>query len=124
MILTILLLVGPLAMMILGALYLRFAPPEANYKFGFRVYFGMGSVEAWKYAQKMAGIAFWVVGFVLTVAMIVVAVGFGSQDAFQMAQTALICLLWQVGAAILVRLVVGILCAIYFNPDGTRRGED
>ena len=35
-VLTLVLLAGPIAMTVLGALYLFFAPPEANYKFGFR----------------------------------------------------------------------------------------
>lgn len=122
-VLTVLLLAGPIVMIVMGALYLFFAPPEANYRFGFRTYFGMGSVEAWKYSQKIAGIAFCSLGAVLTIIMIVVVCGFGGMDAFQMAETALISLLWQAGAAMLARLVIGILAAVYFNPDGTRRRE-
>ena len=122
-VLSVLLLAGPIIMMALGAAYLLFAPPEANYRFGFRTYFGMGSVEAWKFSQKVAGIAFVGVGLILTVIMGVVVSKFGDSDAFQMAGTALTCLLWQVGAVLLVRMVVAILAAAFFNPDGTRRRE-
>lgn len=122
-VLTVLLLAGPIVMIALGALYIWFAPPEANYRFGFRTYFGMGSIEAWKYSQKIAGIAFGGLGVVLLIIMVVVVCGFGGMDAFQMASTALTCLLWQAGTAMLARLVVGILAAVYFNPDGTRRRE-
>jgi len=122
-VLSVFLLAGPVIMLLLGGAYLLLAPPEANYRFGFRTYFGMGSVEAWKYSQKVAGIAFAAVGLILTVIMIVVISDFGDMDAFQMAETTLTYLLWQAGAALLVRLVVAILCAVFFNPDGTRRRE-
>ena len=121
--LSVLLLAGPIVMVLLGGAYLLFAPPEANYRFGFRAYFGIGSVEAWKYSQKVAGIAFVSVGVILAIIMAIVIKDFGEKNAFQMAETALVCLLWQAGAVMLVRLVVGILCAVFFNPDGTRRRE-
>lgn len=123
MVLSVLLLVGPIVMMLLGAAYLLLAPPEANYRFGFRTYFGMGSIEAWKFSQKVAGIGFAGVGLILTVIMGIVVSKFGGKDAFQMAETALTCLLWQVGAVMFVRIVVAVLCAAIFNPDGTRRRE-
>ena len=63
--LSLLLLAGPLALLILGFMYRFMAPPEANYKFGFRTYFGMGSVEAWRFSQRIAGIAFAALGLVL-----------------------------------------------------------
>ena len=120
-VLTLAVLAGPIAMLVLGVLYLFLAPPEANYKFGFRTYFGMGGVEAWRFSQKIAGLAFGGLGMILLIIMIIVVVGFGGKDAFQMAQTALTCLFWQAGLVLVARLTVAILAAVFFTADGSRR---
>ena len=119
-VLSLLVLAGPLSMLILGVLYLFMSPPEANYKFGFRTYFGMGSVEAWRFSQKIAGIAFGCLGLILLVA-IVVDFSFIGKDTHQVASTAITCLLWQVGLALAARLAVGIAAAVFFTADGGRR---
>lgn len=119
--LTLALLVGPIILLVLGAIYLLRPPAEANYRFGFRTYFGMGSVEAWRFSQKIAGMAFGGLGVVLLIVMIVVAVGLGKKDLYDAANTAIVCLLWQAGLALLARLVPSILAAVYFDGDGNRR---
>ena len=48
------LMAGPIILLALGLLYLFASPKEANYKFGYRCYFGMGSVYAWRYSQRLA----------------------------------------------------------------------
>ena len=64
-------LAGPLVLLGLGLWY-YFAPPkEANHSAGFRNYWGMGSVEAWRFAQKLAGMGYTVLGGALTVIMLV-----------------------------------------------------
>ena len=119
--LSLLLLAGPISMLILGFLYLFMAPPEANYKFGFRTYFGMGSVEAWRFSQRMAGISFGGLGLVLLVIALIVDLSFIGANTYQVATRAMICLLWQVGLVAVARLAVGILCAAFFTADGSRR---
>lgn len=120
-ILSLLLLAGPLSMLVLGVMYLFMPPPEANYKFGFRTYFGMGSVEAWRFSQRIAGIAFSGLGAVLLIIAIIVDFGFIGKDTFQLASTAATCFCWQAGLALVARLTVGVLCAVYFTADGSRR---
>lgn len=120
-VLTLAVLAGPIILLVLGALYLFAAPKEANYKFGFRTYYGMGGVEAWRFSQKIAGLAFGALGAVLLIVMIIIVIGFGGKDAFQMAQTAITCLLWQAGLVLLARLTVAILAWVYFDADGSRR---
>ena len=120
-ILSMLLLAVPLSMLILGVMYLFMPPPEANYKFGFRTYFGMGSVEAWRFSQKIAGIAFGCLGLILLVVAIIVDFTFIGKDTYQVAGTAISVLLWQAILALLARLAAGILCAVYFTADGSRR---
>ena len=63
---SIAILAAPLIMLFMGLAYLLFAPREANYYFGYRTAFGMGSVSAWRHTQKVAGIIFGGLGLVLT----------------------------------------------------------
>ena len=49
-------MIGPIITLILGLAYLFLAPKEANYYFGYRCYFGMGSVRAWRFTQRLAGV--------------------------------------------------------------------
>ena len=119
--LSLLVLAGPIAMLILAFLYLFMAPPEANYQFGFRTYFGMGSVEAWRFSQRMAGVAFGGLGLVLLVIGLIVDLSFIGANTYEVATRAMICLLVQVILVAIARLAVGILCAVYFTADGSRR---
>ena len=64
-------LVGPIVLVLAGLSYLLLAPKEANYYFGYRTTFGMGSVAAWRHTQKVAGWMFAGVGLVLTVIMLI-----------------------------------------------------
>ena len=38
--------IGPIILLVMGLSYLCFAPKEANHYFGYKCYFGMGSVQA------------------------------------------------------------------------------
>ncbi len=118
---TLAVLVGPVVLLVLGAMYLLKPAPEANYKYGFRTYYGMGGVEAWRFSQRIAGIAFAGLGAVLLIVMIVVAVGFKSKDLFQMTTAAMVCLLWQTGLALAARITVAVLSAHFFDRNGRRR---
>ena len=51
-------LIGPVALLVMGLVYRFATPKEANHHLGYRTYFGMGSVEAWRYSQHLAGYAF------------------------------------------------------------------
>jgi len=68
----ILILLPPLILGGLGLAYFFKPIKEANHIFGYRTYFGMGSVDAWKYTQKLAGFIYMCLGGVLTLAMIIV----------------------------------------------------
>ena len=119
--LSLLVLAGPVSMLILGFMYLFMAPPEANYKFGFRTYFGMGSVEAWRFSQRMAGMAFGALGLLLLVIALIVDLSFIGANTYQVASRAMVCLLCQMGLIALVRLGIAILCAMFFTAKGDRR---
>ena len=56
---------GPLVLLFLGLQYLLSAPKEANYTTGYRCWFGMGSVQAWQFAQRIAGTIWIALGIVM-----------------------------------------------------------
>ena len=115
------LLAGPVAMLILAALYLFKPAPEANYNFGYRTYYGMGSVEAWQFSQKIAGLAFGGLGAVLTVAMLIVILCFIKKTLLQVAIMVTVCLLIQIILLLAARITVAKLCKKYFDKYGDRR---
>lgn len=120
-ILVLALLAGPILLLALGAMYLLRPAPEANFKYGFRTYYGMGSIEAWQFSQKIAGLAYGALGALLLLAMFIVVLTFGKKDLLQIAGTAIVCLLCQAVLVLIARSVVAILCRTYFDKDGNRR---
>lgn len=114
-------LTGPILLTTMGALYLFKPAPEANFKYGFRTYYGMGSIQAWRFSQKIGGLAFAGLGVVLLLVMLVVALTFIGKDLFRIATTATICLLIQAVLALIARLTVAVLCRVYFDKDGNPR---
>ena len=97
------LLAGPVIFLILGLLYLFATPKEANYKFGYRCYFGMGSVNAWRYTQRLAGLVFTAVGLILTLVMLIVTGKFGQMDVMDMLWKTLKCGIWEA-------MIIGVSC--------------
>ena len=67
---------APLILLGLGLLYLLAAPKEANYKLGYRCFWGMSSVEAWLFTQRTAGLVWTVLGAALTIVMALRANGY------------------------------------------------
>ena len=64
---------APLVLLGLGLLYFLSAPKEANYKLGYRFFWGMSSVEAWQFTQRLAGIVWCVLGLTLCIVMAVLS---------------------------------------------------
>lgn len=108
-------LVGPIILLALGLAYLLFAPREANYYFGYRCYYGMGSVEAWRFTQRLAGAVLGGVGLVLTGVMLFISGGFAGMDAMDMVWKAFWCLIWQ--AAIILTANAAIWAVTFFRFD-------
>lgn len=114
-------MLGPLIMLVLGIAYLIFMPREANYYFGYRCYYGMGSVRAWQFSQRLAGAAFTGVGLILTGIMFAISGGFAEMELNTMAWRAVKCLAWQAGIALLVNLGINLATALTFNHKGEKR---
>lgn len=114
-------LVGPILILALGIAYLLLSPKEANYYFGYRCYFGMGSVQAWRFSQRIAGLTFAGLGLVLTVIMLLISGGFSGMAAMDMAWKAVWCLVWEAALVLLATLVINGLCMFFFNAKGEPR---
>ena len=115
------LLAGPVIFLILGLLYLFATPKEANYKFGYQCYFGMGSVNAWRYTQRLAGIVFTTVGLILSLVMFFVTAGFADMDVMDMLWKALKCGIWEAVIIGLSCLLVNLVVMFYFDAKGRIR---
>lgn len=115
------LMIGPIVMLVFGLWYFFMPPKEANHRVGFRTWFGMGSVEAWQFTQRLAGIVWGGLGIVLTVMAIIVSLTFGNKDAMQVATTAFICLMWQAGLALIGWFGIGFIVMMRYDAKGNRR---
>ena len=114
-------LAGPLVLLALGLAYLFLAPKEANYKFGYRCYFGMGSVDAWRFTQRLAGIVLAGLGLILTVVMVLITGKFSGGDVMQVVDTAVTCLIWEIVLALISALVIHVIVALSFDAKGYPR---
>ena len=82
---------------------------------GYRTYFGMGSVEAWRFTQRLAGAVLGGVGLVLTGVMLFISGGFAGMNAMDMVWKAFWCLIWQ--AAIILAANAAIWAVTFFRFD-------
>lgn len=114
-------LAGPIVLLALGLAYLFLAPKEANYKFGYRCYFGMGSVDAWRFTQRLAGIVWAALGLILTVVMVLVTGKFSVGDVMQVVDTAVTCLIWEIVLAAVSALAINVIVALSFDAKGYPR---
>lgn len=112
---------GPIVILVLGLMYLFLAPKEANYRFGYRTWFGMGSVAAWRFTQRLAGIVLGLLGLVLTVVMFFVVNGFGALAIMDLMGRAFVCLLWQVGLTAVACLGINVLAMLRYDGKGNLR---
>ena len=116
-------LVGPVLLLIAGLAYLLLAPKEANYTFGYRCVFGMGSVEAWRFTQRFAGIVWGVLGLVLTLVMFSKTGNFADRDLQELLCQAVKYVLWEAGLVAISCLVINTVVMIRFTYSGEYRKD-
>ena len=83
----------------------------------------MGSVEAWRFTQRLAGILWSVLGLVLTAAMVLLTNGFAEMDVYDAVWTAVKYVLWEVGLAALSCIVINTMVMIRFTYSGDYRKD-
>lgn len=114
-------IVGPLIMLALGLWYFFLPPKEANHSAGYRTYFGMGSVEAWRFTQKIAGIVWGGLGLLLTVIMGIISLTYRGMEAMAMVSSAGRCLIWQMVLALISVIGIEITVLLRYDKNGSRR---
>ena len=117
-------MIGPLVLLALGLAYLLFAPREANWYFGYRCYFGMGSVYAWRFTQRFAGVVLGLTGLGLSIVMFVLSAGFADMDVTDMVWKALELLAWEAGIALFANVVINTAAALRFDRKGRHRRKN
>lgn len=114
-------LIGPVVLLIIGLVYLFAAPKEANYYIGYRCYYGMGSVEAWRFTQGLAGVVFGALGLVMIVAMLLICGSFAEMQTMDLLWRAIYCLAGEAIAALIACLVINIVVMIRYDRKGNER---
>ena len=110
--------VGPICILILGLIYLLIPPKEANWKAGFRTYFGMGSVMAWNFTQRVAGVLMIPIGILLTIIAYANTSKFPAYDLMTVAQKAFGLVRFQVICALIIYVFMFVLTAVVCDYKG------
>lgn len=116
--------VGPIVLLAMGLVYLFLTPKEANHYIGYRCYYGMGSVQAWRFTQRIAGLLFAGLGLILTVVMVLTSGGFAGMEAMDMVWKAVTCLIWQAALTLIASLAVNISAMVFFTAKGEPRRKN
>ena len=114
---------APVCILVFGLWFLFLPPKEANHRAGYRTYFGMGSVEAWRFTQFLAGVVWSAVGLILSVVMLLVTNGYREMDMMDMVNNAIVCVLWEIGCIVLCCLGINITALVMFDRKGVRRSK-
>ncbi len=114
-------LIGPIVLLLMGLAYLFFSPKEANYYFGYRCYFGMGSVQAWRFTQRLAGIVLGSLGLIFLLIAWVVGMGYAEMAPMDVVWSAFTQLAWQAIFALLGNVAIMVTAAVLFDRKGEYR---
>jgi len=118
------LLIGPVVLLFLGFIYLLIPPKEANHKAGFRTYFGMGSIEAWQFTQRLAGIVLGTLGLILGIVMWSITRDFAGMEIGPLVDKAALCLIWQGGLVLFSYIGISVTAAVMFDRKGNNRWKN
>ena len=114
------LLLGPLVMAGMGA-WFHYAPPQnPNYGLGFRTKRSMSSVAAWRYAQRVGGMIYMILGGALAVISLVLSLFFGLMSPVTMAVVSLLCVILETGLAVGAFILTENLLRKHFDANGDR----
>lgn len=112
---------GPLCILVLGLIYMLIPPKEANRYFGFRTYFGMGSISAWLFTQRVSGFLMTVVGLILFLTAKGAVKAFDTMELMAMSEKALDLIKSQIIAALIIYVFMFLLTFVMFNHKGECR---
>jgi len=116
-----LVMLAPVLLLGLGLWYFLAPPKEANHSVGYRFYWGMSSVEAWQFMQKVAGITWTLLGLGLVIYMTIACAAFRGLELMELVWEAVRCILWELGLAAASCVLIDLIMVVMFNHKGIRR---
>lgn len=119
----LLVLIGPLVLLGVGLYYMFFTPREANHRTGFRTPFGMGSISAWRFTQRIAGLVYAGLGLILLIVMLIWKATWSGLDILPYVTKAVTALIVQGVLVALAWLGLNIVPAVFFKWNGAPRRE-
>lgn len=114
-------MLAPLVLLGLGLLYLLASPKEANYKLGYRCFWGMASVESWRFTQRLAGGVWTVLGLILAIVMHSLTGKFQGMELGAVTQQAVKYLLWELGCVVVSMVIINVTVLVFFDFKGNYR---
>lgn len=118
-----LVLVGPVVLLIFGLMYTYKPPKEANYSVGYRFWWGMASLDAWTFTQKLAGKLFTLVGAGLSAVMLIVSLVLLFLPMMATVITAAVCLLIELLVIGGICIAINVIVMKKYDKDGFLREE-
>ena len=112
---------SPLLLLGLGLHYFLTAPKEANYTSGYRCYWGMGSEEAWRFTQKLAGVLWSLTGVVMLFGCVLLTQRFPAMEPSDVLWKIISCMAFQGAIVLVIRLLIYITVMFRFDRKGNRR---
>ena len=119
----IVVMAGPVILLVLGLWYLLLPPKEANYAVGYRFFWGMSSVESWRFTQLVAGIVWCVLGLLLSLVMYLLSGGFQDKPLMDIVWKCVEYVFWEMGLLAGSCLIINLTVVFTFNSKGIRRRE-
>lgn len=111
----------PLILLGMGLYYFLISPKEANYTAGYRCHWGMGSEEAWRFTQKLAGVLWILAGLTMTVGAVLLSDRFAAMELTDVLWQIIFCLVFQGGIVLVLRLLIHLIVILRFDRKGNRR---
>lgn len=114
---------APLLLLGFGLVFLLAPPKEANYGLGYRFWWGMSSLQAWQFTQRIAGMIWSGLGAVLTILMALLCTGLRDLEPMDMAWQAGVYVLWELGLTAVACIIIDVIVIIRFDSKGYLRSE-
>ena len=117
----LLLYVGPVLLIVLGLFFIFLSPKEANHRLGYRSIYGMGSVPAWRFSQKLGGMVLGGLGLVLLIMALIVSATVSGKELNDVMETVFTWLIVQASGTLLAYIGVEITLIVRYDLAGNLR---
>ncbi|MBQ6889975.1 MAG: SdpI family protein [Oscillospiraceae bacterium] len=116
-------LLAPLVILALGLLYFLTPAKEANHHFGYRFYWGMSSIDCWRFTQKLAGAVWSILGFVMLLVMALLCSSFKGMEAMAMVERAVKYLFAELIIIAVSCIAIDVVVMVFYDSKGVRRSQ-